>query len=802
MKNVRTRQILALVLSLVMFISVGPVANAAGVPGKGVYPDNNALPEFYGVPDLMTFNDGSRVLTESDWILRRAEVFDAVQYYEYGYVHIPEVFDVVRGGTAAAPTISYKMRSWAPTSATDPTPMERVVQAGPYTFSFNAADPVGSRNNMPLMIGAAGRPGQAAITSWPAGAGDTTRNGLYFSLYPFYGPSSYNAATNTPYNGGVYDAPYDGMYDTGTLIANGWNIGRIIDALLIAQTLGPDGTNLFPEIDPYGITPYGFSRGGKNALMAAIQDDRVAMGYSGHGGQGANSSLRMQNDSKKVPAGGDPGNTIYTAQELARDAGLTGYEDLSVTAITNLLKSTTMFSSRTNGRQEQLGQNQGSYGPWYSTRFQYFNNQNAGRYPIDHHFTLSLMAPRPMLGAEGMWDMWNDPESANLMYECARPVWELYGHPERLAFLCSPYTAHQNAAIERRTADALFDYVYGDKYTTGGNSMKKTMSDLLYDPVANPNGIMREKPADMLWTTYVGNSGYIPVNFNLSAFTVIDPTAITSGFPGQYSLSTNGTYDGEKVYHTRSFIEGLKTILPVTSDAPAVDLYDANGVLIQTQKTDKQGNAVFTIMPDQAKAGVYTFKTVGSEKISNEHKIECWTWEFAMRPELCYDESTYVYWKWPAALQRDVRPGPFRNPYLGQEPSAENYVPALANNVKVWLEDAQGNVAMDYKTLRTAMKAAVSNNTPMALDTNEHKLEVQRYGVMITTYGGSGTAANVIGGNVAIYNPATGTSTNKTFPQATTVHIDGMEFPTLFDGFTFDYTGPAPTGSLATYFAN
>jgi hypothetical protein len=387
------------------------------------------------------------------------------------------------------------------------------------------------------------------------------------------------------------------------------------------------------------------------------------------------------------------------------------------------------------------------------------------------------------------------------MYEVARPVWELYGVPERLSFLCSPYTAHRAAGIERRTADAMFDYVYGDKYTTGGKSMKLTMDDLLYNPDTNPDGIMRDKPEDMLWTTYVGDSGYIPINFNLSAFKVTDPTAITSGFPGQYALHTSGIYNGEE-YNTRAFIEGIKTVLPVTSDAPAVELYNASGELIQTQKTDENGTAVFTILPEQAKAGVYTFKTVGNGMVANERKIECWTWEFAMRPELCYDERSYVYLKWPSALQRDVRPGPFSNPYLGEEPSAENYVPALADNVKVWLEDAEGNVAMDYTTLRTAMKSNVSSNTPMALDRNEHKLEVQRYGIMLTTYGGSGDSAGVIGGNVAIFNPETGLSENQTFPQASTIRIDGLEFPTLFPGYTFDYSGPAPTGTIANYFAD
>jgi hypothetical protein len=78
----KIKQVFAAALCLVMFVSATTVASAAGVPGKGVYPENNDLPEFYGVPDLMTFNDGSLVTTQEDWLRRRPELLDAIQYYE------------------------------------------------------------------------------------------------------------------------------------------------------------------------------------------------------------------------------------------------------------------------------------------------------------------------------------------------------------------------------------------------------------------------------------------------------------------------------------------------------------------------------------------------------------------------------------------------------------------------------------------------------------------------------------------------------------------------------------------------
>ena len=48
------------------------------LPGK--------LPVLEGMPDLLTFEDGSKVETAEDWAKRRAEIKGLYEYYMYGYM--------------------------------------------------------------------------------------------------------------------------------------------------------------------------------------------------------------------------------------------------------------------------------------------------------------------------------------------------------------------------------------------------------------------------------------------------------------------------------------------------------------------------------------------------------------------------------------------------------------------------------------------------------------------------------------------------------------------------------------------
>ena len=49
-------------------------------------PEVDQLPVIEGLPELLMFQDGTRVTNRSDWLRRRAEIGQQVQYYEYGYL--------------------------------------------------------------------------------------------------------------------------------------------------------------------------------------------------------------------------------------------------------------------------------------------------------------------------------------------------------------------------------------------------------------------------------------------------------------------------------------------------------------------------------------------------------------------------------------------------------------------------------------------------------------------------------------------------------------------------------------------
>jgi endo-1,4-beta-xylanase len=383
---VHPKKILSLILCFAMLTVILPAAYAVPTPAFLGPAD---LEDYYGLPDPFTFLDGHKVETEDDWAARRAEIFDMIQYYLYGYVHIPTVTQVSRNGTA----ISYTLSN-APQVAVDPSLAPATVNVS-VTFSFNAANGVGNRDKLPVMIGGSNSAGFAS-SGWPGNTnqagGTQSYTGTYYTLYPYIQGSL--------------------AYDTGKLIAGGWEVGRLIDALLLAAN-DDDPSNDFPEIDPYGMIPTGFSQGGKRALLAAAIDERVAVGFPGHAGAWGNSSVRLINDAKKYPAGNSTSFSNYTAADGIAAAN--------------------MFSGYTGLRSEQMNQQHGnSYNTWFTSRFQAWtrgdhrypisdaNPSNLAKFPIDQHFLVALMAPRPVVLTEGMDDYWNDPEGCAIIHAAAK----------------------------------------------------------------------------------------------------------------------------------------------------------------------------------------------------------------------------------------------------------------------------------------------------------------------------------------------------------------------------------------------
>ncbi len=69
-----------------------------------------------------------------------------------------------------------------------------------------------------------------------------------------------------------------------------------------------------------------------------------------------------------------------------------------------------------------------------TNRYRYQFSEGFGRYhkrwndlPVDAHFLVALMAPRPLLLNTGSEDKWSDPRGEFLAAQAASPVWELFG---------------------------------------------------------------------------------------------------------------------------------------------------------------------------------------------------------------------------------------------------------------------------------------------------------------------------------------------------------------------------------------
>ena len=70
-------------IQLLLLFAAWPVCSWASPR----WPVVDSLPAVEGLPDLLRFEDGKRVTSRNDWLRRRAEILQLVQYYEYG--HLP-----------------------------------------------------------------------------------------------------------------------------------------------------------------------------------------------------------------------------------------------------------------------------------------------------------------------------------------------------------------------------------------------------------------------------------------------------------------------------------------------------------------------------------------------------------------------------------------------------------------------------------------------------------------------------------------------------------------------------------------
>jgi hypothetical protein len=359
-----------------------------GKPCNANYDEALANP-YPRLPALMVMNNGTSVKTSAQWQARRAEIKAAFDEQVYGRYpkHIPEVAwtvkDVQEQTVMGVPAIVKHVVGHVDNSAYPAISVE---------IQLDVVTPAAARGRkVPVIIGGGSIrprptfnrpppvPGQVVhMLSAPADAKDSAQ----LLLEHGWGVVWINSNDIQADNGAGLDKGIIGLVNHGqprpldqwgVLRAWAWGDARAVDYLLT------DG-----DVDGARIGVMGHSRGGKAALVAMVDDPRIAIGFiSSSGAGGAN--LYRRNYGETVP-------NIAAVNEFHWFAG-------------NFLKYAAVGHSRTE-------------------------------MPVDSHEFIALAAPRPMFIGGGALltdpvyvpgDAWQDAQGMFKAAVAASPAWTIQG---------------------------------------------------------------------------------------------------------------------------------------------------------------------------------------------------------------------------------------------------------------------------------------------------------------------------------------------------------------------------------------
>jgi len=317
------------------------------------------------LPDPFTFLNGSKVTSEAQWRCRRDEISAIIQRYELGPMPAtPEVKASISSNrlsitvTANGKTLTMSPTIRLPSSGQSPYPA--LIALG------GASIPV---------------PNTVALISYnneEIAATDPRGVGKFFDLYG-------KSAT------------------TGGLLAWGWGVSRILDAL---EQLGPEAT----KIDAKRVAVTGCSRNGKGAMVAGAFDPRIRLTIPQEGGSGAMGCWRIVSDFKKN------GTKTEDAAQIV------------------------------NGDQ------------WFATEFSKYVNA-LDKLPHDHHMLAAMIAPRPFLVIENSGIDYLGPISSYGCATAARMVYDSLGAPDAMGFSQAAHGSSHCQLPSSQNADvaAYFD---------------------------------------------------------------------------------------------------------------------------------------------------------------------------------------------------------------------------------------------------------------------------------------------------------------------------------------------------------
>ncbi len=363
------------ILALVMMLALVSAAFAESAPIKWgqtnaviPYTPPQKLVPIEGMPDLMTFLDGSPVETAEDWQRRRAEIKGLYEYYMYGYM----------------PDGSEETLTWA---------VENNVLAITIQRAGREA-----RLEVPFML----PEGDAPEGGWPYyieysfwGVSDAVRYAASRGYAAFaYSPYAV-ASDNAFYMGSFYTLYPRGVHATnrtGALAAWAWGVSKIIDAL---EQGAAEALQLNAEYSIVG----GVSRFGKSAAVAGAYDERIKVVVPSCSGAGGLGMLR------------------YSCQGRTFDLSSLGYKNEDGTGLW------------TNPVCESFSNIRGSgEGHWFCGNF--LVTKSPELLPFDQHFLAALCADpqRHFILVTGVLsEGWNNVEGQAMAWLGAQPAWDLLG---------------------------------------------------------------------------------------------------------------------------------------------------------------------------------------------------------------------------------------------------------------------------------------------------------------------------------------------------------------------------------------
>ena len=387
-------------LMLVCVLSSAAAEDASGlkwgaVDAENPYPSPLKLTLNYAIPDLMTFQDGTKVETAEHWTRRRAEIKGLYEYYMYGY--LPD-------GSEETLTWTIEHNTLNITVAREDRSVTLNV---PFTLPQGTAPQGGWPYYVEYSWWGLNEAGQYAVD-----------NGYAAFAYSPYAV----AADNTSYTGAFYTLyPYGDhpTTQTGVLVAWGWGISKIIDALEMGagEALG---------VNPVNSVVGGVSRFGKSAAVAGAFDERIKICIPSCSGAGGLGMLRY-----------DCGGKTFDLSSL-------GYVNDQGTGLW------------TNGTCESFSViRSSSERHWFNQNFRL--TPSPQMLPFDQHFLAALCADkdRHYIVVTGIVsEEWNNVEGQTMAFVGAQPAWDLLGAGDNNNMI-----VHLNGhAILKSDMELIIDY--------------------------------------------------------------------------------------------------------------------------------------------------------------------------------------------------------------------------------------------------------------------------------------------------------------------------------------------------------